>query len=276
MNTVKLITAVGLFAALMTCAAARAQAVPDGLSLPTLPGGDWEVHDPRRPAPRVITPSAIPGGPPSDAIVLFDGSSLDAWSSPRPWLIVDGELRVPPRTPGEGDNNLVSRETFGDIQLHLEFKPSSAPRLHSQDRGNSGIWFMQRYEVQILDAYNNPTYADGTLGAIYGWKPPLVNAARPPEEWQTYDIVFERPHFDDQGQVVRPAHVTVLLNGVLVQNHQAMLGVTVWRRVAGYEAHADEGSIQLQDHASPVSFRNIWVRRLSDQGGAGEATPGMR
>jgi hypothetical protein len=121
---------------------------------------------------------------------------------------------------------------------------------------------MQRYEVQILDGSQNPTYADGTVGAVYGWKPPLVNAARRPGEWQTYDIVFERPRFAADGSLVRPAYVTALLNGVLVQNHQAMLGTTIWRKVASYTAHADAAPIQLQDHDSPVSFRNIWVRPL--------------
>jgi hypothetical protein len=150
------------------------------------------------------------------------------------------------------------------VQMHLEFRSPNPPTKSSQDRGNSGIWFMQRYELQILDGYRNPTYADGTVGGVYGWKPPLVNPARKPGEWQTYDIVFERPRFAADGSLVRPAYVTALLNGVLVQNHQAMLGTTNWRHVARYTAHPDAAPIQLQDHDSPVAFRNIWIRPLTD------------
>ena len=165
---------------------------------------------------------------------------------------------------GEDDHALVSKQSFGDAQLHLEFRSPNPPEKSSQDRGNSGILFMQRYEIQILDGYRNPTYADGTVGAIYGWKPPLVNPSRPPGEWQSYDIIFERPRFAPDGKLLRPAYATVFLNGVLVQNRQPWLGTTVWRQIAKYEAHADAAPIQLQDHNSPVSFRNIWVRPLPE------------
>jgi hypothetical protein len=242
---------------------AAAQERPGFTDTPLLPGGRWHVHDPDRPAPPVVAPAAAPGGAPADAIVLFDGRSADAWRADRtPWPVQDGVLTVPPRATSGGENNLVTRQAFGDVQLHLEFRSPSPPQRSSQDRGNSGIWFMQRYEVQILDGFQNPTYADGTVGAVYGWKPPLTNAARRPGEWQSYDIVFERPRFAADGALVRPAYVTAFLNGVLVQNHQAMLGTTVWRKVAGYQAHGDAAPIQLQDHDSPVSFRNIWVRPL--------------
>lgn len=245
--------------------AAMAQDKPGFRDTPTLPDGKWKVHDADRPHPEVVTPGATPGAPPSDAVVLFDGTSLDAWEpTGQPWHLENGVVTVPAREEGEEASTLVSKQSFGDVQLHLEFRSPNPPEKSSQDRGNSGVWFMERYEVQILDGYDNPTYADGTVGAIYGWKPPLVNASRKPGEWQSYDIVFERPRFTADGSVERPAYVTVFLNGVLVQNRQPFLGSTIWRDVGKYEAHADAAPIQLQDHDSPVSFRNIWVRPLPE------------
>ncbi len=245
-------------------APAAAQDKPGFKDTPMLPGGSWRVHDADRPAPPVVTPAAKPGGAPADAVVLFDGTSLDAWKADGGlWPVKDGAFTVPPRVGGK-DNNLVTKQSFGDVQLHLEFRSPNPPTKSSQDRGNSGIWFMQRYEIQILDGYQNPTYADGTVGAVYGWKPPLANAARRPGEWQSYDVIFERPRFAADGSLVRPAYITAFLNGVLVQNHQAMLGTTIWRQVASYKAHGDAAPIQLQDHDSPVSFRNIWVRPLPE------------
>ena len=250
-----------VMAAWIAITSASAQEKPGFRDTPMLPDGKWRVHDADRPAPDVVTPAATAGGAPSDAIVL----SADAWQGQlAPWTVAGGVMTVPPRPAGGGDNNLVSRQSFGDVQLHLEFRSPSPPKDKSQDRGNSGVWFMQRYEVQILDGYQNPTYADGTVGAAYGWKPPLVNAARKPGEWQSYDIVFERPRFAADGKLLRPAYVTAFLNGVLVQNRQALLGTTVWRKVAAYQAHPDAAPLQLQDHGSPVSFRNIWVRPLSE------------
>ena len=242
-----------------------AQEKPGFRDTPMLPDGKWRVHDADRPHPETVTAGDVPGAPPSDAIVLFDGTSLDAWQpQATPWIVRDGAVVSTPRSEGEGENALVSKESFGDVQLHLEFRSPNPPESSSQDRGNSGIWFMQRYEIQILDGYDNPTYADGTVGAIYGWKPPLVNASRPPGEWQSYDIVFERPRFGPDGKLLRPAYITAFLNGVLVQNRQPWLGPTVWRQVGKYEPHGDAAPIQLQDHNSPVSFRNIWVRRLPE------------
>ncbi|KGB56816.1 hypothetical protein FG91_00609 [Sphingopyxis sp. LC81] len=244
---------------------ATAQEKPGFKDTPMLPDGKWQVHDSDRPYPTVVTPGTVPGAPPSDAVVLFDGKSLDAWQAKaRPWIVEDGAMTSIPPLGGRGENALISKASFGDVQLHLEFRSPNPPTHSSQDRGNSGIWFMQRYEIQILDGYQNPTYADGTVGAIYAWKPPLVNASRKPGEWQSYDIVFERPHFGPDGKLLRPAYVTAFLNGVLVQNRQPWLGSTVWRKVATYEAHGDAAPIQLQDHNSPVSFRNIWVRPLPE------------
>ena len=245
--------------------AAIAQERPGFRDTPMLPDGEWRVHDADRPYPEVVTPGAVPGAPPSDAVVLFDGTSLDAWQPQGgPWIVEEGVLTVPPRGPDGGENALATKDSFGDVQLHLEFRTPNPPEKSSQDRGNSGIWFMQRYEIQILDGYENPTYADGTVGAIYGWKPPLVNPSRPPGEWQSYDIVFERPRFGPDGELLRPAYITAFLNGVLVQNRQPWLGGTIWRQVGTYEPHEDAAPIQLQDHDSPVSFRNIWVRRLPE------------
>jgi hypothetical protein len=249
----------------MAAMLAAAPDKPGFKDTPMLPGGSWHVHDSDRPAPAVVAPAATPGGAPADAILLFNGGSTDAWHAERkPWKVAYGAMTIPSRAESGGENNLVSKQSFGDVQLHLEFRSPTPPTKSSQDRGNSGIWFMQRYEVQILDGYRNPTYADGTVGAIYGWKPPLVNAARRPGEWQTYDIVFERPRFAADGKLLRPAYVTAFLNGILVQNHQAMLGTTIWRQVAHYQAHPDAAPLQLQDHDSPVSFRNIWVRPLPE------------
>lgn len=250
----------------MAATPAAAQEKPGFKDTPILPGaGNWHVHDSDRPYPAAVTPAAQPGGAPSDAIVLFDGRSLDAWTAQRKlWPVEGGVLTVPSRASSGGENALITRQSFGDVQLHLEFRSPSPPTRSSQDRGNSGIWFMQRYEIQILDGYQNPTYADGGVGAVYGWKPALVNPSRKPGEWQSYDVVFERPRFAADGKLLRPAYITAFLNGVLVQNHQAMLGTTNWRHVAEYSAHADALPIQLQDHDSPVSFRNIWVRPLPE------------
>ncbi|GAA0734524.1 3-keto-disaccharide hydrolase [Sphingomonas japonica] len=253
----------GLAVGMVAIMPAAAQDRPGFKDTPILPGGSFHVHDPDRPYPQVVTPAAVAGGAPSDAVVLFDGTSLDAWTAQAmPWTLEGGAMTPPPRTASGGENNLVSKQSFGDVQLHLEFRSPNPPTKSSQDRGNSGIWFMERYELQILDGYQNPTYADGTVGAVYGWKPPLANASRRPGEWQSYDVVFERPRFAADGSLVRPAYVTAFLNGVLVQNHQAMLGTTAWRQIAKYQAHADAAPLQLQDHDSPVSFRNIWVRPL--------------
>lgn len=262
---VKLTLPIAALALAAASGSAPAQEKPGFRDTPVIPGTSWRVHDADRPHPTVVTPAAQPGGAPSDAVVLFNGTSLDAWQAQHtPWMVADGAVTSRARTGGGGENALISKQSFGDVQLHLEFRSPNPPEHSSQDRGNSGIWFMQRYEIQILDGYNNPTYADGTVGAIYGTTPPLVNASRAPGEWQSYDIVFERPRFAADGKLLRPAYVTAFLNGVLVQNRQPWRGTTVWRQVAKYQAHGDAAPIQLQDHNSPVSFRNIWVRPLPE------------
>lgn len=232
---------------------------------PMLPGLPYHVHDVARPHPLVVRPGASPGAPPSDAIVLFDGKSLAKWSNvnnqdqplePK-WVVRDGYFEVTPKT-----GSLVTRESFGDVQLHIEWATPKEITANSQGRGNSGVMLMGFYEVQVLDSYNNPSYADGQAGALYGHWPPLVNAARPPGEWQTYDIVFEAPRFDGE-KLVKPAFTTVIWNGVIVHNRKELAGRTVYRDVAKYTPHEAELPLRLQDHGNPVRFRNVWVRRLS-------------
>ena len=217
---------------------------------PLLPGLPFHVHDPARPHPRVVTPASQPGGEPSDAIMLFDGRDLSKWAAAK-WKVENGYMEVVPRS---GD--LATREKFGDVQLHLEWAAPAQVRGNSQGRGNSGVFLQGRYEVQVLDSFENPTYADGQAGAIYGQWPPLVNAVRKPGEWQSYDIVFEAP------QAGRPAYLTVFLNGVLLHNRQELMGSTVHRALPKYMPQPAEDSLVLQDHGDPVRYRNIWIRRL--------------
>lgn len=235
---------------------------------PMLPGQPWHVHDDRRPHPRIVTPASQPGGAPSDAIVLFDGKSLSAWQSHASdithggsagapeWKLENGYMEAVPHT---GD--IATKEKFGDCQLHVEWAAPPQITGHSQSRGNSGVIFMSRYEIQVLDSYDNPTYADGQAGAIYGQWPPLVNPVRKPGEWQTYDIIFEAPRFDGD-RLVKPAYFTVFLNGVLLHNHQASMGPTVYREVAHYTPHPAEEPLLLQNHDCRVRYRSIWIRRL--------------
>jgi hypothetical protein len=225
---------------------------------PILPGQKWHVHDSDRPNPRTIAPGTSPGAPPSDAIVLFDGKDLSHWEqrgqAPR-WKVTDGYFEVEPRT---GD--LRTREKFGDCQLHIEWSSPTPARGASQERGNSGVYLMDRYEIQVLDSYQNPTYADGQAGAIYGQWPPLVDPVRKPGEWNAYDIIFEAPRFEGE-KLVRPAFATVLYNGVVVHNHKELNGPTEYRVVLPYKAHGEE-PIHLQDHGTRVRYCNVWVRRI--------------
>jgi hypothetical protein len=235
---------------------------------PILPGLKWHVHDPARPHPPVVTPGATPGAPPSDAIVLFDGKDLSRWQQEgkgaeqgkmvaAKWPVKNGYFEVGPDT---GD--LITKDKFGDIQLHIEWSEPPDQKGISQAHGNSGVIIMHRYEIQVLGAYKNPTYADGQAGAIYGQWPPLANPARPDGEWQVYDIVFEAPKFEGN-KLVKPAFQTVLMNGVLMHNRKEVMGAMVYRQVATYTPHGREEPLALQDHHNPVRFRNIWVRRLS-------------
>lgn len=234
---------------------------------PILPGMTWHVHDPDRPHPKVITPATSPGAPPSDAVVLFDGKDLSKWVQhgtgadkdkllEPTWKVGDGWFEVAAHTGG-----LYTRDKFGDCQLHVEWSSPAEVRGTSQGRGNSGVLLMSRYEIQVLDAWDNPTYADGQASAIYGQWPPLVSAPRRPGEWNTYDIVFEAPRFEGE-RLVKPAYATVFYNGVVVHNRKELMGPMVYRQVAHYTPHAPEEPLMLQDHNNPVRYRNIWIRRL--------------
>jgi hypothetical protein len=225
---------------------------------PMLPGVPYHVHDPARPRPAIVTPAARPGDAPSDATVLFDGTSLSAWTPAKsPWRVENGYMEV---VPNGGD--LRTKEMFGDVQLHVEWAAPAQVRGDSQNRGNSGIFLQGRYEVQVLDSFNNLTYPDGQAGALYGQWPPLVNAVRRPGEWQSYDIVFESPRFEGT-KLVKPAYMTVFLNGVLVHHRKELMGPTVHRALARYTPHPADGPLVLQDHQQPVRYRNIWSRRLA-------------
>jgi len=231
---------------------------------PKYPGSKWHVHDGQRPQPKVVKPG-LPstqekaGTAPSDAVVLFDGKDLAKWKSGNEaakWKVENGYFEVV-----SGTGTLTTKEEFGpDVQLHIEFA-TPPPKGNGQGRGNSGVFFYGRYEIQILDSYENPTYPDGQATALYGQTPPLVNASLPPGPWQTYDIVFNAPRFKD-GQVVTPAFATILHNGVLTQNHTQLLGETPHRTVGAYKPHPEKGSISLQDHQNPMRFRNVWIREL--------------
>ncbi|HOF86720.1 MAG TPA: DUF1080 domain-containing protein [Armatimonadota bacterium] len=234
---------------------------------PVIPGSVYKVHDGTRPQPRVVTPGAACAGAPSDAVVLFDGTGLAGWVSvsdgaPARWKVEDGYLEVVPST---GD--IQTTALLGDCQLHLEMATPAVVKGESQGRGNSGIFLMGRYEIQVLDCYQNPTYPDGTIGAIYGQYPPLVNACRQPGEWQTYDIIWEAPQFAGEA-LVKPARVTVLLNTIVIHHAQELQGPTQHRQLASYAPHDDALPLRLQDHGDLVRFRNIWYRPLTgyDQG----------
>jgi len=211
------------------------------------------------PVPPLVTPGES-GAAPSDALVLFDGDDLDQWQAVQggdaSWLVKDGTVTV---VPGTGD--IRTRQSFSDVQLHIEWRTPGEIVGERQRRGNSGVILMDRYEVQVLDSFNNPTYSNGQAGSVYKQHIPLVNAARGPGEWQSYDIVFMAPRFSDTGRIVEPARVTVLHNGVLIQHNVSIQGPTVNVGAPSYAAHG-AAPIRLQDHRSPVSFRNIWVRQL--------------
>ncbi len=225
----------------------------------------WKVSDRHRPMAVVITPAPVdqPGAPPSDAVVLFNGHDLSQWTDhhggPPQWRVGDGYFET---VPGKGD--LKTKQAFGDCQLHVEWATPNPPHGKDQDRGNSGIYIMSLYELQVLDSYQSTTYADGAAGAIYAQFPPLVNASRPPGEWQTYDIVFHGPRFSADGKVLQPASETTLHNGVLVQDNSVLTGPTTYMGRPQYKPQPEKMPLLLQDHDHPVRFRNIWIREIKE------------
>jgi hypothetical protein len=240
--------------------------------LAAMGAGKYEVHDKRRENPTVVKPPMRLGQPPSDAIVLFDGENTSEWISEKDggkvkWNVENGYMEVVRKTGG-----IRTKKSFGNCQLHIEWRTPEDidPAITDQKRSNSGVFLMDRYELQVLDSYtknnyeDNKTYADGQAAAIYGQHPPIVNACRSPGKWQSYDISFLRPLFDENGKLVRKARITVLHNGVVVHNNLEIEGTTHHKRKAGYKPH-EKGHIRLQDHGNPVRFRNIWIRELPEQ-----------
>jgi len=245
-----------------------------------LPGGRWHQHDPDRPQPEVVTPGATfsqGAPPPSDAELLFDGKDLSKWQGVQgkdltgkaqdaSWKVQDGYVEV---TPPKG-NDIRTRGKWSDFQLHVEWAAPSPPVGHGQARGNSGILINNMYEVQVLDSYHDKTYPDGQAGAIYGQMPPLVNVSKPPGEWQTYDLIWESPRWNDKGDLIQKACVTVLYNGVVVQHRTEFIGSTdgigggvAYKGQSFYQRHDSEVFVELQNHNSnPVRYRNIWIRDL--------------
>lgn len=231
----------------------------------------WIGHDRTRPLPPVVDPgqASVPdqaGKAPADAIVLFDGTDLAKWvalnGEPTKWVVKDGAMECVP-----GSGYIRSLQCFGDAQVHLEFASPARVEGASQGRGNSGLFFGgTRYEIQILDSYDNPTYADGSCASIYNQYPPLVNASRPPGQWQSYDVIWTAPRFDAEGKLLSPARVTLFHNGVLVQNNVELMGNTGWVTRGPYRPHPEKLPISIQDHGNPVRFRNIWVRELGRPG----------
>jgi hypothetical protein len=227
---------------------------------------NWKIHDRSRPLPPVVDPGTastpdVLGRAPSDAVVLFDGKDLSKWAhkdgSAAKWKVANGYAEVVANS-----GYIYTRQAFGDCQLHVEFAEPSPPKGEDQGRGNSGVFLMGLYEIQVLDSYENKTYADGQAAAVYGQYPPLVNSARPPGQWQSYDIVFHGPRFDASGKLLRPARVTVFQNGVLVQDNVTPTGPTENGRRPPYKATPEKLPLALQDHGDPVRYRNIWIREL--------------
>lgn len=218
--------------------------------------------------PAIIDPGSHNKAP-ADAIVLFDGTDLSEWENTDNWKVADGAA-----ISGRGD--IRTKQGFGDCQLHIEWSAATPPTGTGQGRSNSGIFLMDRYEIQVLDSYNNKTYFDGQAGAIYKQTPPQVNAMRPPGEWNVYDIIWTAPRFNDDGSLKSPAYITALHNGVLILNHFELKGDTPYHRPPEYNKHGDRLPIRLQDHGNPVRFRNIWVRETKPARGKQVRAPFLR
>jgi hypothetical protein len=223
--------------------------------------GDPTLTEIWNPVPKVVSPGKTSQDAPADAVVLFNGKDFSAWNGkggkPVEWTISDGAMTVK-----GGSGEIISKQGFGDCQLHIEWRTPAVVKGEGQGRGNSGIFLMGKYELQVLDSYNNKTYSNGQAGSIYKQLVPLVNVSKAPGEWQTYDIIFTAPRFAADGRLQSQARITVLHNGVLVQNNQAIWGGTQYIGIAEYTPHGMKESLVLQDHGDLVSFRNIWIREL--------------
>lgn len=261
----KHLTRLSLLLALASYGALPSSAAEGFTDTPMQPDGKWHVHDPARPKPKIITPGATfshAAPAPSDAIVLFDGTSFAKWQGEKgevQWKLENGYMET------TKTGRIRTKDEFGDFQLHLEFATPSVVVGNGQGRGNNGVNIFGRYEIQVLDSYDNDTYADGQCAAIYGQTPPLVNASKKPGEWQTYDIIFEGPRWDANGKLVKKAYATVLHNGVVVHHRREIYGNTLWRGVGNYDKpQPPHGFIELYEHGNPVRFRNIWIRSLGE------------
>jgi len=223
----------------------------------------WGVHDAARPQPPIVTPGKTDNAPPSDAIVLFDGSDLSGWKScndggEAKWKLKNGYMEI---VPGTGD--IHTRELFGSCQVHIEWCIIDGLKKEGQDSGNSGVFLMERYELQVLDSYDSATFPDGQAGAIYGQSPPQVNVCKQPGQWQSYDIIFHAPVFEGE-RVVKAATITVFQNGVLIQDNWEIWGATYLPPPVPYVAHAAKMPLRLQEHHHAMRYRNIWIRSLED------------
>jgi hypothetical protein len=270
MRTILLCVSICLIAVFTGCATQQTAKEGEKLQYVETDTGRWLIHDMNRPTPKIITPGTestqdVAGTAPSDAVVLFDGTDLSEWTdtkgNPTKWIMGNGYMECV-----KGSGYIQSKRQFGSCQLHVEFATPSTVRGTSQGRGNSGVFLMGQYEVQVLDSYDNRTYADGQCAALYGRSVPLVNACRKPGQWQWYDIIFHRPVFKGK-KVVRKPTFTVFQNGVLVQDNVKLKGGTQWKgphAISDFVPHGDTGPISLQDHGNPVRYRNVWVRELAD------------
>jgi hypothetical protein len=256
------------FALAATNSSAEPKLSPVGYTdTPIIPGTKWRVHDPDRPHPKVVTPGETfshNAGAPSDAVVLFDGKDLSQWKSDKgadaAWKVENGYFEVVPKA-----GNISTREEFGDFQLHFEFATPVVVKGNSQGRGNSGVFLHGLYEVQVLDSYENVTYADGQLGGIYGQTPPLANPAKKPGDWSSYDVIFEGPRFDAEGKVTRKAAVTVIVNGVVLHHKKEYAGPTKHKELTSYDkVKKTQGPLILQDHGDLMRYRNMWIRPLGE------------
>jgi len=232
---------------------------------PIIPSTSWHVHDGDRPQPRVVTPGATfsqMAGAPSDAVVLFDGTDFSKWQGEKgdvKWKIESGYMET------TRSGRIRTKDEFGDFQLHLEFATPSKVEGNGQGRGNNGVNIFGRYEIQVLDSFENPTYPDGQAGAIYGQSPPLVNASRQPGEWQTYDMIWESPRWDAEGKLTKKAYITVIHNGVVIHHRRELIGNTGHQILGKYDKpHPPKGYIELYEHGNPVRFRDIWIRPLGE------------
>jgi len=270
MRTILLCAGICFFAIFAGCATQQAAKQGDKRQYVETDAGRWLIHDMNRPAPVVIEPGtestqSEPGKAPSDAVVLFDGTDLSEWTNtkgnPSKWVLGDGYMESV-----KGSGYIQSKREFGSCQLHVEFATPAPVKGSSQGRGNSGVFLMGQYEVQVLDSYDNKTYPDGQCVALYGRAVPLVNACRKPGKWQSYDIIFHRPTFKGDKIDRKPTFI-VFHNGVLVHDYVELQGGTGWRgphAISDFEPHGDKGPISLQDHGNPVRYRNIWIRELAD------------